>query len=233
MMRRRGFSRDDAGLLTGCECGVPDEAHYREVMPHGSDARRLLAVVCRAIERGVSPRPLNRRAYGDGVGLEPAWRCPRVFMLAVLDLGWKPGLTLERQDNGRGYFPDNLTLATRAEQNRNMRSNRRFSTGEIATDAATRLGFRAHGGVVVRIKAGWPEPLALSIPAHGGRLRPARLRRGVSSPRSDDPRQVDASASWPESRAPARPVDPVRLRRARAAADEVPPLLALMQARKS
>jgi hypothetical protein len=49
--------------------------------------------------------------------IDPRWM---VFDTFLADMGERPrGLTLERIDNSRGYFPENCTWATRKRQTRN------------------------------------------------------------------------------------------------------------------
>ena len=63
--------------------------------------------------------------------------------------------SIDRIDNNKGYNPKNCRWATRVEQNRNKRNNRKYN-GECAAEASRRLG----GGrslVKQRLRNGWSE----------------------------------------------------------------------------
>lgn len=77
-------------------------------------------------------RVLNRnhesyRHYGGrGIDMDPRWR---KFDEFFSDVGPKPSpeLSLDRIDNDRGYWPDNVRWATWSEQSRNRRGSRTIS----------------------------------------------------------------------------------------------------------
>ena len=54
------------------------------------------------------------------------WKDWLVFYEWAKNNGWKPGLTIDRIDNTKGYFPDNCRWVSRAENNRNRRCVRKF-----------------------------------------------------------------------------------------------------------
>ena len=54
------------------------------------------------------------------------WNDWLVFYDWAKNNGWKPGLTIDRIDNSRGYYPDNCRWVSRADNNRNRGCVRRF-----------------------------------------------------------------------------------------------------------
>ena len=72
----------------------------------------------------------NTSAYvnygGKGISVCNEWQDFERFYLWAISNGYQPGLTIERKDNSKGYYPDNCTFATRAEQNRNTTRTHRI-----------------------------------------------------------------------------------------------------------
>lgn len=112
------------------------------------------------------------------------------FEAFYADMGDRPpGTCLERRDNDLGYFKENCTWATMAQQSRNKRNNRFLShNGQrmIVTDWARRYG-RAPALVEHRLRRGWtledaltkpPRPLRKSPTIQEGCDRIIRLRDG-------------------------------------------------------
>lgn len=59
--------------------------------------------------------------YYENITMEPRWK---EFMEFYKDMGNRPeGMTLDRKDNNKGYYPDNCQWATRAQQARNKNNN--------------------------------------------------------------------------------------------------------------
>lgn len=63
-----------------------------------------------------------------GLDMDPEWRDVRNFITWALVAGWKPGLSIERKDIKRGYWPDNCTFIQVKHQARNRRNNSVTST---------------------------------------------------------------------------------------------------------
>jgi hypothetical protein len=67
-----------------------------------------------------NPKRKEAKNYIErGIDFDPRWAN---FLTFLADMGeCPPGLTLERRDNSRGYWPDNCEWATRRQQTRNSR----------------------------------------------------------------------------------------------------------------
>ncbi len=72
-----------------------------------------------------NPNNVRYKDYGGrGITICQKWE---VYENFLLDMGEKPkGLSLERKDNNKGYFPDNCKWATPMEQSNNTQRNRLF-----------------------------------------------------------------------------------------------------------
>jgi hypothetical protein len=80
-------------------------------------------------QRCLNPKnPMWDYYGGRGIDIDPRWIESYEAFLA--DVGPRPSLdyTLDRIDNNRGYWPDNVRWATRSEQQRNKRPYTRKKT---------------------------------------------------------------------------------------------------------
>ncbi len=97
------------------------------------------------IQRCTNPKhPSYPRYGGRGVTVCDEWRHDgAAFVAWALANGFKPGMSIERIDNDRGYSPDNCRWATRGEQQRNRHNNHWLTfRGETKciTDWAVEMG---------------------------------------------------------------------------------------------
>jgi hypothetical protein len=123
-------------------------------------------------KRCTNPHDESYKNYGGrGIAICERWQSFENFLA---DMGEKPrGLTIERIDNDRGYEPDNCRWASRAEQNKNQRRNRRqlsvdaerdlvarVERGETYIEIATamRINRNTVGEVWKRMRPGRPNP---------------------------------------------------------------------------
>jgi hypothetical protein len=117
--------------------------------------------------RVLSPKSDKFHYYG-GRGIRVCARWSR-FVNFLADMGrCPPGLELDRIDNNGNYEPGNCRWATRVEQNRNRRNNRRLfwrgkprTIGEIAEMEGV-PGSR----IKSRLDNGWSLKRAVSEPRH-------------------------------------------------------------------
>jgi len=58
-----------------------------------------------------------------GLDIDPAWQDVWVFIEWATAAGWKPGLSIERIDNNRGYWPDNCCFIPFGDQARHTSRN--------------------------------------------------------------------------------------------------------------
>ena len=101
---------------------------------------------------------------GRGVDIAPGWVHFENFLAYMGDR--PPGTTLERKDNGQGYWPGNCYWATRKQQQRNRRANvwlELDGVRKLQTDWAKELGVKDHT-LAQRLAHGWDLRAALTTP---------------------------------------------------------------------
>lgn len=106
------------------------------------------------------------RYGGRGIVVYKEWHDTKTFCEAMIELGWQPGMTIDREDNDGNYEPGNIRIATRKEQARNTHRNVWLSLdGErhILTDWAVKLGVN-YRTLQTRLKKGWSEEKTLTAP---------------------------------------------------------------------
>lgn len=154
------------GLSTGCLGCRPNQSHRRT---HGERKTRLYNIWC-----GMKTRCLNQKdaAYprygGRGITICRAWiDSYEAFRDWAMANGYRPHLTIDRENNDGHYEPDNCRWATYAEQNRNYRRNRPIFYGGrhvLIGDLAAEKGLPADV-VKNRVRRyGWPIAKALNTP---------------------------------------------------------------------
>lgn len=157
-----GLSASKAGhkvYLFLCDCGVLKWVSGSSVMSGatiscGCESARLAAARCKSrgthnlstsplygIWHGMMQRCYNptvdhyARYGGRGIQVCDEWHSLERFHHDMLP-GFLPGLTLDRQDNEKGYFPSNVKWSSQVEQQRNRRNNR-LITFEGVTQCAS------------------------------------------------------------------------------------------------
>lgn len=162
-----------------CECGTEGEVLsdalrngksrscgclQREVVSARATKHGLLDHPAYSTYRAMRSRCENPKTEGyelyGGRGITVCSRWAK-FETFWLDMGamWKPGLSIERIDNDRGYSPENCRWATSREQGANRRDNIVISTPKgpmTIADASREFGIgqnTIHG----RIRYGWKE----------------------------------------------------------------------------
>lgn len=112
-----------SGATTSCGC-------FRVAVKttHGKRGSSTYTAWGNMIARCTNPNSPSYPDYGGrGLKVQDSWL---IFENFYADMGDKPkGLTLEREDNERGYFKDNCKWATTAEQALNKRVRADNSSG--------------------------------------------------------------------------------------------------------
>lgn len=164
-----------AGWTRSCGC-LHGEKHQRSHCPEYK------------VWYGMNQRCHNRndsayRNYG-GRGIQVCDRWRHSFQNFASDMGDRPTSkhTLERIDNDKGYSPDNCRWATRKEQSRNTRVNRRITIGgktQILQDWVDQYGISTTL-VINRTKRGWPIRAAITVPSTGRKRTKSSQSPGTS-----------------------------------------------------
>lgn len=140
VIKREGANRNgSATWLCNCDCGNKKVACGRELVngdtsscgcarhnprKHGMAGTRLYRIWTGMKSRCFNPNsPAYDRYGGRGITVCREWADNfETFMEWALESGYNEGLTIERIDNGKGYFPGNCTWISQSEQTQNRRS---------------------------------------------------------------------------------------------------------------
>lgn len=120
------------GNTKSCGCLSKELSTQRIVQinhKHGETGTRLFRIWTGMLTRCYNPNATNYQDYGGrGIVVCNGWReSYEAFRDWAMSAGYTEGLTLDRKDNDRGYFPDNCRWATHKQQANNRRSNVRVS----------------------------------------------------------------------------------------------------------
>lgn len=117
------------GLTKSCGClrrerGRPDNITHGATINYSMTPTYVSWIAMK--NRCNNPKASDYKYYGGrGIRVCKRWSS---FSEFLGDMGEKPdGLTIERINNERGYSPSNCKWATRLEQSRNTRRNKRVS----------------------------------------------------------------------------------------------------------
>lgn len=99
---------------------------------HGLMLHPLNIVWCGMKERCFNKNADNYKWYGgNGITVCDEWLNFKSFYDWAMTHGWERGLTLDRIDGKRGYYPDNCRFITPKQQCRNRRTNKPISVKGI------------------------------------------------------------------------------------------------------
>ena len=115
------------GSVKSCGC-LRSEVTTKRNITHGLYATRAYHSWYNMLQRCNNPKNRAYKNYGNrGITVCKRWANFENFFD---DMGERPdGLTIERRNNELGYFKENCSWATRTEQNKNMRVQKKNKTG--------------------------------------------------------------------------------------------------------
>lgn len=154
------------GNTKSCGCYMKDVVSSMTIKrntTHGKSRSRTYRIWNKIKERCQDHNNKSYENYGArGIKICDRWRKYENF---IADMGECPeGLTIERIDNDKGYFPNNCKWATRKEQNNNTRANRILEfKGQRKTLAQwSELVGINYKTIHTRLSNGWPIEKALN-----------------------------------------------------------------------
>ena len=127
----------DKYYLCSCECGNEKVIAYRSLKAevtkscgclaiktstkHGFSRHKLYEVYVGMVERCINNEHKAYHRYGGrGITVCKEWAEDRgSFFTWAINNGYEEGLSIDRIDNDKGYYPDNCRWTTRSEQNIN------------------------------------------------------------------------------------------------------------------
>lgn len=165
--------------LFKCECGSKKKLKVRSVVSKNTTScgckqlKRLTKHNCSRTslyhvwscmkQRCDNPKSKNYHRYGGrGIRYKKTWAKFSNFKKWAEVSGYKQGLSIDRINNNKGYYPSNCRWTNTKIQSRNKSTNIVYK-GEVARDASFRL--RGHEHLVTdRIRHGWSKKDAFTKP---------------------------------------------------------------------
>ena len=89
---------------------------------HGFESHPLYRTWTNMKRRIDKPHAMKDRCYA-GLDMDPKWRDVITFIAWATKAGWEPGLSIERKDNAKGYWPRNCKFIPTPLQARHRRDN--------------------------------------------------------------------------------------------------------------
>ena len=127
------------GHTRSCGC-LQKSVASKLLRTHGMSRTRIFKNWAAMKQRCENPNNTAYKDYGaKGIFVCEEWHDFEKFYSWAISSGYSDGLTIDRKDNSKGYYPDNCRWATRAEQNRNttrthkIECNGRFITAAEAS----------------------------------------------------------------------------------------------------
>lgn len=153
-----------SGNVKSCGCLLKEKGY---MIKHGMRDKRIYRIY-----KGMKQRCLNQNSprydcYGGrGITICPEWlgeHGAENFIKWAFDNGYAEDLTLDRENNNKGYSPDNCRWITREEQMNNTRYNKIIEfEGEKHTIAEwSRIKEIKYPTLVSRFARGWSAERAL------------------------------------------------------------------------
>ena len=157
------------GVWSSCGCKKRETISARRTT-HGMSKHPAFAVWRSMNDRCHLPSHQAWRNYGArGIAVCERWRTSFAAFWGDMGPTYQSGLTLEREDNSKGYEPGNCVWATYRRQMRNTRRNVLINTpwGLITVaEAAERSGI-GRSTLYYRVSTGVPESRLFEAPDSG------------------------------------------------------------------
>lgn len=175
-------------------CSSAHKSQHKRKHGHAAKNARSRAykIWCGVKDRTQRADHLRFSDYGGrGIDMCPEWAAD--FTKFLQDMGEPPTQehTLERVDNGKGYWPGNCVWATPVEQGANKRNNvviEAFGEKHILAEWARKTGLKS-GTIAARLAKGWLPESAVSFDVHA-----AKRKRVWHTPEGDFGSLADAAA---------------------------------------
>jgi hypothetical protein len=154
-------------LSKSCGCLAKENISEIRITKHGKSKSKEFNIWNKMIQRCTNPNNPSYKDYGGrGIVVCDRWM---EFIVFMEDMGDRPSAThsLDREDNERGYSPDNCRWATKKEQSNNRRNNRFITafgeTKTIANWVRDKRCLISHQLLTFRIvKRGWEPEKAIT-----------------------------------------------------------------------
>lgn len=119
------------GSTKSCGC-LHIETNKKQFTKHGDYSDKLYLVYRAIIQRCTNPNHSAFNYYGGrGISISHEWNEYPAFKEWALTHGYKNGLSLDRQDNNKGYSPSNCCWVNSVQQSRNRRAMQGYSSEYI------------------------------------------------------------------------------------------------------